>query len=608
MSNALHRFYHAAIAERMAGQRCLETLLNCYCREVAGPGGHVSVGPLFGQNDWPQALRVALPQGQAMHILLPHNDTRLLVVVERNSPTGNFRYGSPPYYKAPAQPWSPLDWRTLSALLIEELAREYAQPFNADLMAQIRDSVDVTTRILAASGSARHAAVAEPLQAYLASEQSLSYGHPFHPAPKSRQGFSPADVQRYSPELGAGFPLHYFAVRREFLTQKSLLAEPCDVVVGRHGPTSLRTDPGFALLPVHPWQAQHLHVHPLVQRALQQGLLLDYGPQGDDYFATSSIRTVFHPENPYFYKFSLAVRVTNCVRKNALYELEGALQVTQIMREIAPDLKDRFPGIRVMEEPAYQSIDLRHSNSQWNKEIAEGFGMILRQGLTTGLEDGVTPVLAGALFGNHVIGRTRLQALVKRFAETAGLPLLQATERWFALYVEQLLPPVLYCLFEHGVVFEPHLQNVLIGLCDDRPVQIFMRDFEGVKLVENRFPDARLGIISRRAREALRYDNEQAWRRIGYCLFVNNLCEAIDQLTAESPALEARLWGVVRQQVREYQSRYGDQESARRLNALLAGQPLPAKANLINRFFKRPDRNVTYIALPNPLIHAAESR
>ena len=607
MRNAPHRLYQMAANEELAGQRCLETLLNCYCREVARPGGQASVGPLFGRSDWPQALRTALPHGQAMQLLLPHSDTRLLAVVERDSPTGNYRYCAPPYYKAPGRAWSPLDWRMLAALLIEELGRAYERPFNGDLMNQIEDSVVVTALVLAATpDSGIQFELGAPLQTYLVSEQSLHYGHPFHPAPKSREGFSKADVHSYSPEMGARFPLHYFAVRRDFLIHDSVLDEPCDDIIRRHAPDDVSTDAEFALLPVHPWQARHLHGHPLVQCALRRGLLRDHGPHGEDYFATSSIRTLFQPHNPYFYKFSLNVRVTNCVRKNAPYELEGALQVTRIVRDIAPDLERRFPDACVLEEPAYQSVDFRSDNHRWNMEVTEGFGLILREGFTNLLQDGTTPLLAGSLFGNHIHGRQQLKALVQRFAAAEGLPFPQAVERWFAYYVEQLLPPVLYTFFTHGVAFEPHLQNVVIGIRDHRPAQIFLRDFEGVKLVKERFSETRLTDISARAREALWYTDEQAWNRIGYCLFVNNFCEAIDQLTAEIPALSSRLWGVVRQQVREYQARYGDDESVRRLNALLAGQPLPAKANLINRFFKRPDRNVTYIPLPNPLIHAAE--
>ncbi|HQT72266.1 MAG TPA: IucA/IucC family C-terminal-domain containing protein, partial [Thiobacillus sp.] len=62
-----------------------------------------------------------------------------------------------------------------------------------------------------------------------------------------------------------------------------------------------------------------------------------------------------------------------------------------------------------------------------------------------------------------------------------------------------------------------------------------------------------------------------------------------------------RLWAVVRHHLHAYQSQYGDDVSARCINALLNGEPFPGKANLINRFFKRPDRASGYLPVNNPL-------
>ena len=46
--------------------------------------------------------------------------------------------------------------------------------------------------------------------------------------------------------------------------------------------------------------------------------------------------------------------------------------------------------------------------------------------------------------------------------------------------MRQVAPPVLHALFGHGVVFEPHLQNVLVGVDGDGlPVQAIFRDLEG---------------------------------------------------------------------------------------------------------------------------------
>ncbi|MHB1053200.1 MAG: IucA/IucC family protein [Thiobacillus sp.] len=598
----------ASLALQEAGRRSMETLLNCYCREVAGLEGQLSVGPLFGQSDSPASVHLALRRtgGRAMHIRLPLTGERVLTVVDNACATGNYRYLSPMYCKAPGKPWALLDWQTLAGLLLRELSVKYGQPANDELMQQIQDSVAVTSAVLSVACPGPFSPT--PLQAFVESEQSLVFGHPFHPAPKSRQGISHEDMRRYSPEMETRFALHYFAVRRECLLQQSVLAQPCDRLVAEQAPAEIAADEDFFLIPAHPWQARHLLGHPGVAAAIRSGRIRDLGQQGAPFYPTSSIRTLFHPDNPYFYKCSLNVRITNCVRKNAIYELEGALQVTRIMRTLAPQLQQHFPGVAVMEEPAFISADLKTGDAQSDKAITEGFGLILRRGFDDVLHPGVTPLLAGALFGNHIYGEARMGELLDAMPRRGGSPREETAEAWFSRYVGELMYPVLYCYFAHGVIFEPHLQNVVIGVAEGQVRQVFLRDFEGVKLVQERFGAKQLDGISPRAREALWYSAEQGWKRIAYCLFVNNFCEAINQIGAGKPALQNRLWAVVRYHLHAYQSQYGDDVSARCINALLNGEAFPGKANLINRFFKRSDRASGYLPVNNPLDTLGENR
>ncbi|RJF95502.1 IucA/IucC family protein [Noviherbaspirillum saxi] len=607
-NNLAYAIDPALMARQEAGRRSMETLLNCYCREVAQPQGQLQIGPLFGQNDWPQSVHMALRQsgGSIMHIRLPLIGTRLLTVVEEPSATGNYRYRSPFYCKAPAKPWNLLDWEGLAGWLLRELSLQTDTPPNDELMQQIRDSVTVTAAVLQSARPGPFAA--EPLQAFIESEQSLVFGHPFHPAPKSRQGVSYDDMLRYSPEMSAKFPLHYFAVRREYLLQQSVLTTSCDQIIAEQAPAGLVADHDYALIPVHPWQARYLQEHTSVAQAIRTGRIRDLGPQGEAYFPTSSIRTLFHPDNPYFYKGSLNIRITNCVRKNAVYELEGALQVTRIMRELMPALQQQFPGARVLEEPAFISVDLKLNNAQLDKEVTEGFGMILRRSFKETLQPDVTPLLAGALFGNHLHGERRVRELLAHMEQRWSLSTAEAAEQWFSRYVAEVMYPVLYCYFEHGVIFEPHLQNVVIGVAEGEPQQVFLRDFEGVKLVSERYGERQLQHVSPRAREALWYSNDLGWKRIAYCLFVNNFCEAISQIGAGNPRLQQRLWSMVRHHLHVYQSQYGDGHSAQRIKALLDGEPFPGKTNLLNRFLKRADRATTYLPVTNPLGMLAEDK
>lgn len=583
-----------------ATQRSFETLLNCYCREVALPEGQASVGPL-GKNDWPLSLRCALASGRALRIVLPRLDSQLVIAVKNDSPTANFHYLSGAYFKHAGQPWLAIEWQPLAELLIRDLSLKYEVPFNEELLAQIQESVNVTTAILEAPWSS--SIPCDPYMAYLESEQSLTYGHPFHPAPKSRQGFTADDVRRYSPELQSGFALHYFAVHESAIHEQSTLSEPCSAIVAAHAPLGLAADPHYRLVPVHPWQARWLLEKPIVAKAIGDGRIRHLGAHGELFYPTSSVRTLYQQGNPYFYKFSLHVRLTNCVRKNAVYELEGALQVNQIMRRVMGELSDLFPGTAILEEPAFLSVDLKDADVQANQEVTEGFGLILRRSFGShNLQADTYPQLAGALFGNHVLGQERLSHFIAQAG--GGKVDTQVVEQWFSAYVEQVLYPVLHCYFAHGIVFEPHLQNVVIGLRNGWPCQVFLRDFEGVKLVKQYHPENTLRNISPRARQALWYDAESGWKRIAYCLFVNNFCEAIHQLAAGEKHLEARLWAQVRGHLEHYQAKFGDAISAIRIDALLTGEPLPSKANLRNRFLKQADRAADYVALFNPLAGA----
>lgn len=583
-----------------AGQRCLEVLLNCYCREVAALDGDLSVGPLFGQNDWPMSLRALLQrsQGQALHVVLPGSGARLLTVVAGNSIHGTFRYLGPIYQKSPGRPWCLLDWRALAGLLLGELASRHDVPLNAELLEQIQNSVAVTTRLLSAPAMLEVAD--DPARCYVESEQSLVFGHPFHPAPKSRTGFSDQDLVRYSPETRSSFPLHYFAVRRDNLVQRSLLDRSCDELIADGAP---EVESGHVAVPVHPWQAGYLRSLQTVKQAMDDGRLHYLGEHGAPFYPTSSIRTLYQPGNPWFYKFSLNIRVTNCVRKNAWYELESALQVTRLLQPLLPGLYREFDGLRVLEEPAFLSVDLELADADVNRSVVEGFGMIVRRSVESAL-DQTRPMLAGSLFGDHVNGEARLFHLLGQQARLEAAPLGATIERWFSEYVQRLVYPVLHFYFAHGVIFEPHLQNVVIGAGLGRaawPRQIFLRDFEGVKLLRERFDLDALGAVSERARESLWYDSESGWNRIAYCLFVNNLWEAIGQLCARDSVKPEALWSIVRHHLGGYQARYGDIHSERRIRELLSGRPLPGKANLTNRFLKRPDRAVTYVPVPNPL-------
>ena len=151
-------------------------------------------------------------------------------------------------------------------------------------------------------------------------------------------GAAPAElVLTTAPEADAAFPLRYLAVRED-LVAGECAAPGADAVLDRLRPVPR----GHRLLPVHPWQFELLGHHPVLRAALERGEVTDLGTGGPPFAPTASVRTLYGGTAcPAFLKFSLNVRITNCVRKNARYELAGAVvQVQQTVRMAVRDLGD----------------------------------------------------------------------------------------------------------------------------------------------------------------------------------------------------------------------------------------------------------------------------
>ena len=225
------------------------------------------------------------------------------------------------------------------------------------------DSARNAAVFLAAAGHPGAGAGATP---FLRAEQSLAAGHPLHPAAKSRQPMTPAEVRRYAPELGAAFPLHWFRADRSVVAEDSALeAGAAELLAGLLAGDEL-ADPalrrlaaagGHALVPAHPWQAARLLEQPAVRALVEAGLLADLGPQGRPWSATSSVRTVYRADPPFMLKLSLGVRITNSVRVNLAKELARGVEVHRLLAAgLADELAARFPGFAVVRDPAWLTV------------------------------------------------------------------------------------------------------------------------------------------------------------------------------------------------------------------------------------------------------------
>ncbi|MFF5206883.1 IucA/IucC family protein [Streptosporangium sp. NPDC000396] len=505
----------AAVAEEAS----LAALLRCCVREVAGPRGQV----------WHAEPYVLLRVADTLLRVRTHGGLAL-------------RFQGPPEWLERGS------WQPLSADLLVRLVETELGGANEEFADQVSMSRGAMTALLAVRRDAL-----PPADPWLASEQGLVFGHPFHPSPKARGG---ADWLRYAPEAHASFRLRLLGVRHDVLAE-----------AGDTGPLDdLGTAPrGYSLLPAHPWQLDLLAAE--LAAPLADGRLIDLGHGSHAAVPTSSVRTVYEPRIDRCLKFSLDVRITNCVRKNSWYELAGAVELTRRLEPVFRELSADFPGTRWLPEPGYRSAGL-------GTRLLEGLGVIIRTSPWSVCRPGVTPLLSGAL---AVPGELPAEPL-----------------RWWRAYVERVALPVLDAYLTHGVVLEPHLQNVLIGVdAAGLPVEAVFRDMEGTKLVAGRHD---LSGVPDRVAEALTYDPAGGWNRVLYCLMVNHLTEIAASLAG--PGSTRELWAVVQEVLAGYADARGWPQP---LSDLLAGAPLPAKANLSVRWARSADRFAEYVPVANPL-------
>lgn len=584
------------LPDETSRQASANALLNCIIKEVAIPQGTFSYR-------WP-AQREGLPERlHGTPLLIEWSASlALFVMVDRRSAIGSHFYLSAVYLReAGAAGWHLPEMAGLVSALLEHCQWRDGR-LNQELCDQVVQSHDVMTTIVA------HAVEQPrlyPLTDYRRSEQGLWFGHPNHPTPKARQWPSHRlqGKPAYAPEFCATTALHQFSfpvaglsVQANRLSAQDVLPHVADQ---RHAENGSRV-----VLSMHPVQAELFRQDARVAALIADGIIGDLGQSGWCAAPTASMRTWYLEGHPWFLKGSLNVRITNCVRKNAWYELESTLVIDRIMHRLDQKKDVVLEALCVAQEPAtvhWAPAEGDETDQCWFREQT---GMILRENFC----ERFSPercLLSATLFGRDA----QLAPMALSFIEAASpdgvsdtgdtLPPEGWVRQWFQAYLRTLMAPVLGLFFRHGIIMEPHMQNCVLIHDEGMPRQMLLRDFEGVKLTSDKGVDWLAGETPNpRVRESMTYRREQGWNRIAYCLFVNHVAEAILALSWQRPALGDALWQDTLNELRRVRQTL--ETSAPELDALLKGGDLPCKTNFKLRLMAQADRHAEYVALPSP--------
>lgn len=567
-------------------RRLAEQYINTYCRETARHDPRLSA---LSERDAGLAAHI---EAWRAHDWMPFaisfagSGARVVGAFSYFSPIGYHRLAGPLWLRAGAGGANEADWTriddvgALSDLIAAELAASSAAPGTAAanrvrLAALMRNSIAKVGRF--------HQAPATAVRPdYVASEQGLRFGHVFHVTSKAADGFNDDDLRAYAPELGAAFQLHYFAVRSDLMDMRAIdrKAVPIDPAA-MHFAEALLREGDYRLLPCHPWQARYLLGQPDIAMLVRDGAVISLGPQGEQVWPTSSVRTVWLPAQQLFLKLSLNIRITNFVRNNPDEQVARALDASMALG-LLPEARLRQDHFRVLREIGSETLKVP------SQELRAACAVVYREAMPVGETRELH--LVAALLEESALGALPLQDVVRRAAGGAA-PDADLVERWWARYLDVTLVPMLELFADYGISLEAHLQNSLIAFEDGWPRRGYARDMEGTSISRQRFPFA-AGLA---ADSPALYDEAQAWHRFQYYVLVNHIGHVAACLARLGLCGEATLW---RAAARRLRACSGNAQAL--VDALLRQPTLPAKANMLSSFHQQGE-TPAWIAIPNPL-------
>ncbi|MFE3973996.1 MULTISPECIES: IucA/IucC family protein [unclassified Peribacillus] len=564
--------------KQIAERATMQSFLNCYFRET----GNCS---LEETKNWPD-LEGSIPDSLLVSNLLSQ-DIALLVPLKYWSETGRHIFTFPIYYQNASKQVRELDYVTMVSIVSKELLNEQGRTDSEDelMLRVILSSQNIQRYVEARTEDID--ALQSPDFTFIEAEQSLLFGHLFHPTPKSKQGISEKDEWIYSPELKGEFQLHYFLAEPSIVIQDSSEVRSASEIIKQElagdleissefRDTYCQKESRYSIIPAHPLQAKVLIEKEEVKRLIKQGTLIYVGPLGKKFTATSSFRTVYSATSRYMYKFSVPVKITNSLRANLQKELDRGVEIAKLIDSKVGDvLKEQHPSFRIIKDPAYLTIKTTEQESGFDVDIRENpFYENNEQ----------ASLIAGLCQDNAYGAPSRLGAIIRKLSADENRSTEEVSKDWFKTYLSMTLKPMLWLFEVYGIVLEAHQQNSIIQLQDGYPSTFYYRDNQGYYYCESKV-DRLLKILPELSEKSFTIcSDEVAEERLQYYFFFNHLLGLINNFGTEGLVSEKTLLQLVQEQLETSSRESGDEGLNRVIARLLHARELSCKANLLTRF------------------------
>ncbi|WP_416147648.1 IucA/IucC family protein [Salipaludibacillus sp. HK11] len=590
----------------LAHQEAVTRILNTYLRETGDYDPRIKLDEI-------DYYPFQAEQGNIFIVNCTKTATAIVGVFTYWSQGGHHAYGTKFYLqKTNKSTFIPADYRQVIACVLDELA--YLEPDEKirsnkreNMLRAIGNSITKTEAYL--QNLQVNKKVEDRTFNFLRSEQSLYYGHPFHPAPKSSEGFSNEDIEKYAPEFGVSFALHYFAVSPELIREEWIGEEGEGIAekgipekVQREAKRKLTAEQkDFKLLPCHPWQANYLSNWEMLIQLMEQQKVIDLGPLGNVVSPTSSVRTVWDPNHKFMFKLPLNIRITNFIRVNTSEQIRRSLDAGKLIAALRQDVEHETIGFLL--EYGFRTLLLPYSSEADKEHATESFSVLFRENSADFQQVDSQIFVVGSLL-EIPLGESEPSLFsIMRQSQQGETPDIT---KWLLKYLNITMIPVLTLFAETGVSLEAHAQNSMLKMNNGWPEKFYVRDLEGISIDKEQAEEK--GWIGQLISEnsPILYKEEETWQRLNYYYFVNHLIHIVHTLAKYSGTDELVYWQVVRNLLQEVERESISLRLKKYINHLLNDRTLAAKANLISRFQARGETPL-YVNIPNP-IYSCEER
>lgn len=324
-------------------------------------------------------------------------------------------------------------------------------------------------------------------------EQNLSAGHSMHPAAKSCEPLNIEQQQAYLPEFAGEFSVHWFAVHKDQLAGQSIdieLKQLLQDLFKQSFADSIQTqwplhglDEQWLPLPMHPIQAQAWRDSKQAQTLAEQVKDLQLTSSG--WQATSSSRSIYHPNLPWMLKVSLPIKLTNSLRLLSEQECQRGVQFSELLQTTAgKEMQQRLPNSYFIEEPAWASIQDKQGKVLDLPMVSfreNPFYQASKEKLTLDKADYYCLASINQASSEQP---SKISLFISEYAKQKGYCYEHAALHWLSAFWDNVLSPICIARSDYGIVLLAHQQNILVKIQDNLPVAAAYRDCQGIGLTD----------------------------------------------------------------------------------------------------------------------------